>query len=348
MSPRYPRLRVTAVLVAVVTLCVAAIGGGVARSVAPTVQATAGRPAKTVAALPRQWMEMRHVDVRIADSATVRVRWLRGELLRTAIDRPVALGDPLTFRVRVTGGTVSLTGADLGAIENGVLFAYHGAPLSDLRLRTNGSELVQTGVLHKVVPLHFETRATLTLMPDGRIRVHPIAVHVLGLSAEKLLHTLGMHLSSVVDVSHARGIALDGDDVIIDPMQVLPPPAIVGRLRAVRIEGPAVIAEFLPSADDTLFRHSRDSAHTAPGFVDFHGGTLEVGTLEMHETDLRIGDRDSLGSFDLSLPHYADQLMHGYFTMHANFGVVARVPDFAALGMAPASAPPIIAGGRGR
>jgi len=327
LTPYPPRWRATAVLVVTAVLSV----GASQRGARPVVDSVA-------TALPRQWMEMRHVDVRIADSATVRVHWLRGELLRTVADRPVALGDPLTFRVRVTAGTVSLTGADLGAIENGVVFAYHGAPLSDLRLRTNGAELVQTGVLHKIIKFHFESHATLTLLSDGRIRVHPTAVHVLGLSADKMLHTLGMHLSNVVDVSHARGIVLDGDDVIIDPMQVLPPPAIVGRLRAIRIEGPAVVAEFVHSVDDTLFTHSRDSAASAPGFVDFHGGTLEVGHLEMHDTDLRIGDRDSLGSFDLSLPHYIEQLTHGSFTLGANFGVVARVPDFAALGMPLASA----------
>lgn len=281
--------------------------------------------------LPRQWVEMRHVDVRLADSATVRVRWLRGELLRTVGDRAADLGDPTTFRVRVTAGAVSLTGADLGALVNGVVFAYKGAPLRAVTIRIDSGALVETGVVHKVVDFHFQSRVMLTLLPDGRLRAHPTSVHVLGLSAEKMLHTLGMHLSNVLDVSHARGLAIDGDDVIIDPVQVLPGPGIDGRLHAVRIEGPLVVAEFTRSADDTLFRHSADSAARGPGFVDFHAGTLEVAHLELHDTDLRIVDRDSLGSFDLSLPHYIDQLTHGAFTMRSNLGVVARVPDFATL-----------------
>jgi hypothetical protein len=281
---------------------------------------------------------MRHVDVRLADSATVRVRWLRGELLRTSADRAADLGDPTTFRVRVTAGAVSLTGADLGALVNGVVFAYKGAPLRAVTIRIDSGALTETGVVHKVVDFHFQSRVTLTLLTDGRIRAHPTTVHVLGLSAEKMLHTLGMHLSDVLDVSHARGLAIDGDDVIIDPVLVLPGPGIDGRLRAVRIDGPLVVAEFTRSADDTLFRHSADSAAGGPGFVDFHAGTLEIAHLEMHDTDLRIVDRDSLGSFDLSLPHYIDQLTHGVFTLHSNLGVVARVPDFAALGMPLASA----------
>jgi hypothetical protein len=302
------------------------------------ITAHSAQPPTPSAPLPRQWVEMRHVDVRIADSATIRVRWLRGEMLRTAADRPVVLGDPKSFRVRVTSGTVSLTGADLGAIVNGVIFAYKGAPLRAVRIRTDGTDLVQTGIVHKLVDLHFESRSTLTLLPDGHILVRTTNVHVLGLSAEKMLHTLGMHLSNVVDVSRARGVMIDGDDVIIDPLQLLPPPAIEGRLRAIRIDGPALVAEFTPSKDDTLFARSADSAAHAPGFVDFHGGTLEIANLEMHDTDLRIIDRDSLGSFDLSLPHYVDQLTHGVITMRSNLGVVARVPDFASLRM-PAASP---------
>jgi hypothetical protein len=309
-----------------------ALGAGSGVMTALAVSAITAMP--TPAA--RQWVEMRHIDVRLADSATIRIRWLRGELLRTVASRPPDLGDPTTFRVRVTGGAASLTGADLGALANGVVFAYKGAPVRNVQIRIDSGALVQTGTVHKVVDFHFQSRATVELLPDGRVRMHPTTVRVLGLSAEKVLHTLGMHLSNVLVVPSGRGVSVDGDDVIIDPTSVLPPPVIEGRLRAVRIEGQLLVAEFRPTADDTLFRHSADSARGAPGFVAFHGGSLEIAHLEMHDADLRIADRDSLGSFDLSLPHYIDQLTHGVFTLSPALGVVARVPDFAALGMPPA------------
>jgi hypothetical protein len=289
-------------------------------------------------AVARQWTEMRHVDVRLADSATVRVHWLRGEVLRTLAARPAALSDPTTFKIRVTDGVVSLTGADLGALLNGVVFARPGATLHDMRVRTDSGDLFVTGIVHKIVNFHFEARAIATLQSDGRVRVHPRMVHVLGLSAEKVLHTLGLHLADVVDVSHAPGIVIDQDDVLVDPFAVMPPPTVGGRIRAIRIGKGGVMVEFVHSADDSLFKHSADSAWSAPGFVDFHGGMLEVGHLAMQDANLRIGDRDSSGSFDLSLPHYLTQLTHGYFRMGDDFGVIARVPDFAALGMPPATA----------
>lgn len=285
----------------------------------------------------RQWMEMRHVDVRLADSATVRVRWLRGEVLRTHAAQPAALGDPSSFKIRVTDGVVSFTGADLGALLNGVVFAQRGAALRDMRVHTDSGDLLVTGTVHKIVNFHFEARAMATLQGDGRVRVHASMVHVLGLSAEKVLHTLGLHLADVVDVSHAPGVVIDQDDVLIDPFAVMPPPTAGGRIRAIHVGKAGVMVEFAHSPDDSLFKHSPDSAWSAPGFVDFHGGMLEVGHLAMQDANLRIGDRDSLGSFDLSLPHYMAQLTHGYFRMGDDFGVIARVPDFTALGMPPAT-----------
>ena len=47
--------------------------------------------------------------------------------------------------------------------------------------------------------------------------------------------------------------AVNQGDIYLDPTKILPPPAIDGRLAAVRIEGDALVQEFVKVPDDTLF-----------------------------------------------------------------------------------------------
>jgi hypothetical protein len=278
-----------------------------------------------------QWIEMRNVDLGVSDSVTIRVRTLHGEVFRTSPDHPATLDDPLSFKIHVTGATVGLTGADLGAILNTVVFAYKGAPLRDLQVRTDGDQIIQTGIMHKGVDLKFRLRGQLTLMPDGRIRIHPTAMRILGINGEKVLSIVGLHLDNILDLKGAKGATVKGDDLFLDPLVILPPPAIDGKLAAIRIEGTEVVQDFVRLPEDSVFGHYVRSDTTDHNFIYFRGGELRFGKLLMYDTDLRIVDADPKTPFDMKLPHYSEQLVAGRSRTLANQGLVVTMPDYSTL-----------------
>jgi hypothetical protein len=279
----------------------------------------------------QEWIEMRNVDLHLTDQVVIRVRSIHGEVVRTALERAPALDDATSFRIRVTAATVGLTGADLGALLNTVVFAYPNAPLRDLRIRTDGVEIVQTGIIHKGVDLKFRLRGTMDLTPDGRVRIHPSAVHILGLNGEKVLHVLGLHLESLLDLRGAHGASVKGDDLFLDPTAILPPPAIDGHLASVRIDGNEVVLEFVRLPDDALFRRFVHADTVDHNFIYFHGGQLRFGKLLMTDTDLRIVGTDQSATFDMSLPHYSQQLVAGRSRTLPNLGLLVDMPNFATL-----------------
>lgn len=297
----------------------------------PTASATGAPAAGAAPTHGHQWIEMRNVDLGVSDSVTIRVRTLHGEVLRTYPERPATLDDPLSFKIRVTGATVGLTGADLGAILNTVVFAYKGAPLRDLQVRTDGDQIIQTGIMHKGVDLRFRLHGTLTLMPDGRIRIHPTAMRILGVNGEKVLSLVGLHLDNILDLKGAKGATVKGDDLFLDPLLILPPPAIDGKLTAIRIEGAEVVQDFVRLPDDSVFGHYVRSDSTDHNFIYFRGGELRFGKLLMYDTDLRIVDADPKTPFDMKLPHYSEQLVAGRSRTLANQGLVVYMPDYATL-----------------
>jgi hypothetical protein len=289
---------------------------------ATSAPSTAGDAPRTAAApaapAAHQWIDIHNVDLGVTDQVTIRVRTLHGEVLRTSPEKPAALDDPRSFKIRVTSATVGLTGTDLGAILNTVVFAYPNAPLHDLQVRTDGDQIIQTGIMHKGVDLRFRLHGTLTLMPDGRIRIHPTTMRILGINGEKALSLVGLHLDNILDLKGAKGATVKGDDLFLDPALILPPPAIDGKLAAVRIEGPEVVQDFVRTPDDSMFGRYVKSDTVGHNFIYFRGGELRFGKLLMADTDLRILGPESQSPFGMNLPHYSKQLVAGRSRTLAN------------------------------
>jgi hypothetical protein len=298
----------------------------------PSAAASSDGPGTSTAPVARQWIDIHNVDLGVTDQVTIRVRTLHGEVLRTSPATPAALDDPRSFKIRVTGGTAGLTGTDLGAILNTVVFAYPNAPLRDLQVRTDGDQIIQTGVLHKGVDLRFRLHGTLALMPDGRIRIHPTAMRILGINGEKVLSTVGLHLDNILDLKGAKGATVKGDDLFLDPALILPPPAIDGQLASIHIEGAEVVQDFVRSPDDSVFGRYVKSDTSGHNFIYFRGGELRFGKLLMTDTDLRILGPESKSPFNMNLPHYSKQLVAGRSRTLSDQGLVVYMPDYATLG----------------
>jgi hypothetical protein len=295
---------------------------------------------------PRTWLEMKNVNLRVAKDAVVGIRLLRGEVMPTQPGGSALLDSTSSFSIRITSGTVALQSADLGVILNRFVFGYKGSPLRNLKVRTEGDQLVQSGIMHKGVDLKFEIRAALSLTDSGWIRLHPTKVRVLGVNGESLLHALGLHLDDMLDLSKSTAARVKGDDIYLDPTKILPPPAIAGRLTSVRVEGNALVQEFAKLPEDSLFSGYARADSAAPNYLFFRGGRLRFGRLEMRDTELQILDLDPSDAFDLFLAEYNKQLTAGYSRNRSNLSLQAFFPDYNDLGKPVAM--PIVSGTRTR
>ena len=274
------------------------------------------------------WVAMRGVNLHIDDQHVMQVRELHGQVSPTTRGTVPLLDDPSSFRIRVTSGTVDLDGPDLAALLNRYVFAYKGAPIRDLGARIDGSTVVFTGIMHKGVDLSFEMTSELSLEPDGRIRSHPQKMKMLGINGAKLLHALGLHLDKILDLSGSRGASVSGDDLLLDPLKMIPPPAIQGRLSAVRVEGGRVSQTFERTADDSVFMSRIRADSSAHNYLYFRGGELRFGKLLMTDTDLLIADADESDPLDLYMAKYNTQLVAGSTRNLPNLGLRVSMPDY--------------------
>jgi len=268
--------------------------------------------------------EMKGVDFRIDPDLVLEVRHLRGALEPTHPGKPPWFDDPGSFAVRIDAGEIAMTPASLAALMNHYLFAGPGAPVKDVTVEFRDGHLIQTSTLNKKIPVRATLEGDVSATPDGDILFHPTKIEAGKVPVKKLLDLLGVELSSMIKPQEAKGLRVVGDDLILDPGRLLPPPHIRGRVTAVRIEGDRMIQTFGGGAPG---RPLSPSFPKAKNYMFMSGGTLSFGKLTMNGADLQIIDADPKDPFDFFLSQYARQLVAGYSRTMPDKGLVVYMPD---------------------
>jgi hypothetical protein len=266
---------------------------------------------------------MKNVNFRLARDISLEVRTLRGQLQRVKPEVPVTFDDSASFTVAIDSAEVALTPQSLTALMNSYVLAYEGAPIKKVAVTFDGGKVIQKGTIHKGVDLPFEIEGSLSVTEDGKIRVHADKVKAAHVPVKGLLHLLGEDLSKLVNQNAGRGMTMVGDDIILNPRTLTPPPHLEGRVTKVGIAGGKIVQ---------VFDSGRQAAALTPPFrsdayIYHRGGILRFGKLTMNDADLEIvGDRP--GVFDFYQREYQKQLIAGYSKNTAASGLVAHMADY--------------------
>lgn len=276
------------------------------------------------------FVKMRNVDFHLGGDVVLRVGHLDG--LMRGSSSVVDFDDSRSFVTWVSGAEASLDGEALANLFNNHVFAYPGAPLRHIRVEIRDGHVIQSGTLHKGVDIPFKITATVSLTPEGLIRLHPVDTDIFCVDGDKLMQALHLTMQKMVDVSKAVGITVETNDFIIDPMKVLPPPTIRGRLRSVRIVGGALVQEIGPEpgsdAPQLAMRMPTPPDTSVPNYMYYRGGHLHFGRkLLMSDADMLVVDGDPSTPFDFNLDRYMVQLVAGYSRTLSSAGLYVVMPD---------------------
>lgn len=305
------------------------------RVVTPDLHAQKPRPAAKLptpvppTAEPTR-IELIDTDLRLIEGITLRIHYLYGRMRHTRKAQPIVFSDRSSYRIDILTAEAAMSDRVLERLMNGWIFAYRGAPLSDLSIRTRGDRLVQRGVLHKGVDLPFTLEASISATDDGRIRLRPESVKICRIPGKGLMRILGIHLDDLLDLSGATGVEVDGNDLLLDPNRILPPPEIRGRLTAVRVAGGEVVLQFGPPRERVaaVARWPKPPRPDAGNYQFLYGGTVRFGRIYMVATDMQIVDADPSDPFLFYIDKYQRQLVAGDEHTLPDGGLLVRMPDY--------------------
>jgi hypothetical protein len=270
--------------------------------------------------------QMQNVNFRVSRDVVLEVHALRGSLQSTKPDVPITLDDADTFAVNIDSAQVAITPQSLTSLMKSYVLAYEGAPLKNVTVSIEHGKLVQKGTVHKGVDLPFEIEGSVSATQDGNIRVHADKIKSAHIPVKGLLHLLGEDLSKLVNQNAGRGMTVSGDDIILTPRTLTPPPHLIGHVTRVSIVGGKIVQVFGPSRTEPPLTPPL----RATSYIYHRGGILRFGKFTMNDADLEIvGNRP--GVFDFFQREYQKQLVAGYSKSTSSNGLIAHMVDYSRL-----------------
>ena len=251
----------------------------------------------------------------------LRVRWLRGTMHPNRTGVIPSFDVPNSFVVNVDAGVIATSLDEISDLLNGGML--QGSPLEKVSLAPDGSQLRLNGTLHKGISLPIEMLSNIDAAPDGRIRLHVVKLRVLKLPVKSLLQSFRIQVGDLVSPKGATGIEVLGDDIYLNADQVLPAPAMRGKLTDAHIgskSGDLITVFGAARPEVTKTKEWRN-------FIWMRGGTLNFGKLTMKHTDLALIDTSEDEWFDFDLTRYQEQLVNGHIQMTPQAGLRIFMPD---------------------
>jgi hypothetical protein len=268
---------------------------------------------------------MHNILYRFTGNVSVRIFDLDGSLLPAPGHALAVFDDPPSFLINIRAARISITTDQLAKVLNQHVFSAKDAPLKDLSITAQNQLLKIKGKLHSKGDVSFETEGSLSATPDGKVRVRAQKIKAAHLPVKGLMDLLGVKIEKLINTERVRGVRVEGDDLVLDPEQLFPPPQIRGKLSDIKIQGNQLLMIFGAEAKgQTLYK--------GPGnYMVFRGGQLRFGKLTMADSDMVLIDEDAKDPFDFFLDHYKEQLVAGYSKNTMQDGLRVHMPDYAKL-----------------
>jgi hypothetical protein len=266
-------------------------------------------------------VEMVNVNIRLDPDLILHIRYLSGQFLPTRKGQPPAFDDKLSYIVAIDSAEVGISAASMSHALNTYVFSAPDAPLKNLTLTIQGNQIKQAGTLNKGIGLPFEMTGAMSATADGRIRIQPTQVKAAHLPVTGVMKLFGLDMAKLVNTRKTKGVSVEGNDIILDPARMLPPPAMRGRITAVSIQGDEIVQTFGTG------RKLHAGKLSGGNYMWYRGGVLRFGKLTMSDTDMQLIDADPTDPFDFFPDHYQDQLVAGYSKTTATGGLVVYMPD---------------------
>jgi hypothetical protein len=230
--------------------------------------------------------------------------------------------DKDSFKLRVSAGEIAMSSSDLANVLNSYVFARQHSPLTQLSISVEKGHLKVKGKLHDKGDIPFETEGILIPTPDGKLRLHSEKIKALHVPVKGLMGLFGIDLGGLIKEGKVPGVQAEGDDLILDLEQILPPPHMQGKVVSVRIEGDTIIQMF-GGSDAKPVKNIR-----AGNYMAYKNNRLRFGKLLMNDVDLILIDMDPNDPLDFFLDHYKEQLSAGYSKILPDSGMRVFIKDY--------------------
>lgn len=231
--------------------------------------------------------------------------------------------DKGAFAIGIRHARARLEPAALEALLNGYVFGDKDAPLKDLRVAMKNGRLTLAGKLKKGIWLGFEMEGEVSPTPEGRVRMVPQSIKSMGIRIDDLMKLVGLDLARLLKARQEKGVVIEGNEIVLDPAKMFPPPKLVGPVTAVKVAGGVLDLTFRDGAPRPL----PAMPVKAPNWIALWGGSVRVNAVVADDAKVQLVDAHPADPFFYALDFYRESLEGGFVVAAKEGHMVAYLPD---------------------
>jgi hypothetical protein len=275
---------------------------------------------------------MKNVRYRVGPKLAIDVPALDGLKVAMQPGAPVVMDDPTQWSMVINNGTFMLDSENIASLMNNYVFNYPDPPLKELTAFLSNGRMGMKGKMKKGIDIPFEMEGTPKALPNGKIELVPDRIVAAGMPSQGLMKLIGLEMDKMVKVREGRGLAIEGNTIIMDPTKMLPPPAISGRVSNVTVapdprDGQMKLQINFGGGSQAV-RDERLAAPNAPNYIHVFGGNVRMVNTYNTFTNLQIVDAEPSDLFDFYLAEYGVQMQAGAIILSPNGWTLSIQPDY--------------------
>ena len=268
-----------------------------------------------------------NVSIRMDKDISVGTSSMAGELLPKKQGEPLYFDDIKSYVINVHKAKLTIDSTNLNTLMNNYVLNYANCPLKNIEVTFLSNRLRICGKMTKIVTVGFEMEGNVTVTPDGMLKMVPDIVKAAGFPSKGLMDLLGIEVSDALKINENNGLKLDGNNLIMDPKKMFPPPAISGKIVASDINESRLSLTF----DDGIKQPAPKLPDpTVQNYMYLTGGTVKIMNQTYTNANLCIADMDPSNPMDFFIRECKIHLKKGYTKLIDDKGTtVSFVPDYA-------------------
>ncbi len=279
-------------------------------------------------------IQLNHVRFMLSSSIYADMQYLDGDLIPRQKDDAVDFDRPESFQLNARSAGIGIDARVLEALFNNKVFNYNGSPLRNLSIqfiRDGKSGLprifLKGEIYLKLLWIPFTQVGRLELdTTTNNLVMQMDSIQVLGsIPTLELMNLVHLKLEELVKLPADRGVVIRGNDIILRPFDLFPPPRISGKIDQVKMDA---LHNRLLIYMGALQQQGKGKGGNPYASLHITGGVLKFARFYMHHADLLLLDSDAGDEFVFNLPEYIRHVNHGRVEILKNGAVRAVLPDF--------------------
>jgi hypothetical protein len=177
----------------------------------------------------------RNVVYRLDKHVAMTIDEMNADILLKDPSLPYVPANKNDYSIQVHYAKVTKDAASLAALMNTYVFNDEDSPLKDLKITFKDDRIVMAGKMKKGVWVGFEMEGTVAPSPDGKIVMTPKVIKSMGMRVDGLMSLIGIEMAKLMKMKEEKGLILSGNNIIMDPAKLYPPPTLLGRVTRVGV-----------------------------------------------------------------------------------------------------------------